>query len=79
MFDKGNTSADNFGLLDSLELNFVGSVKLGEHKDLVQIPNGDPIFKSCPAEGGINLEGTNAFRVKKRGYGRKMILVITCN
>ena len=27
----------------------------------------------------VLFRGTNAFRVKKRGYGRKMILVITCN
>lgn len=79
IFDKGNNSADNFALLDSLELNFVGSVKLGEHKDLVQIPNNDPIFKSCPAEGGIDLEGTKAFRVKKKVYGRERILVVTYN
>jgi len=79
IFDKGNNSADNFALLDFLELNFVGSVKLGEHKDLVQIPNNDPIFKSCPAEGGIDLEGTKAFRVKKKVYGRKRILVVAYN
>ena len=76
IFDKGNNSADNFTLLDSLELNFVGSVKLDEHKDLVQIPNNSPIFESCEA---VELEGTKAFRVKKKVYGRERILVVTYN
>jgi transposase len=76
IFDKGNNSADNFALLDSLELNFVGSVKLDEHKDLVQIPNNDPILKSCEA---VELEGTKAFRVKKKVYGQERVLVVTYN
>ena len=31
IFDKGNNSADNFALVDSLELPYVGSAKLDEH------------------------------------------------
>jgi transposase len=76
IFDKGNNSADNFALLDSLELDFVGSVKLDEHKDLAQIPNSDPIFESCKA---VELEGTKAFRVKKKVYNRERILVVIYN
>ena len=44
IFDKGNNSYDNFTLLDSLGLNFVGSVKLDGHKELVQVPNDDQIL-----------------------------------
>jgi len=76
IFDKGNNSAKNFGLIDSLELNFVGSVKLDEHKDLAQVPNNDPIFKACEA---VELEGTKAFRVKKEVYGQERILVVSYN
>jgi transposase len=76
IFDKGNNSADNFALLDSLELDFVGSVKLDEHKNLAQIPNSDPIFESCKA---VELEGTKAFRVKKKVYSRERILVVSYN
>jgi len=66
---KGTILKENFALLDSFKLNFVGSVKLDEHKDLMQILNNDPIFKVCSAEGGIELEGTKAFkRVKKEVY-----------
>jgi len=77
IFDKGNNSKANFALLDSFKLNFVGSVKLDEHKDLMQVPNNDPIFRACPA--GIELEGTKAFRVKKEVYGKERILVATYN
>jgi len=76
IFDKGNNSADNFALIDSLGLDFVGSVKLDEHKNLAHIPNSDPIFESCKA---VELEGTKAFRVKKKVYGRQRILVVTYN
>ena len=39
VFDKGNNSENNWALLDSLKLHFVGSVKLDQHKDLIQVPN----------------------------------------
>lgn len=74
IFDKGNNSARNFALLDSMELNFVGSVKLDEHKELAQVSNSNLAFVACSAEG---LEGTKSFRVKKHLYGQERILVIT--
>ena len=76
IFDKGNNSADNFSLLDSLELRFVGSVKLTGHKELVEVPNDDPVFVS-PSED--ELKGTKSFRVKKKVYGRERTLVVTYN
>mgnify|MGYP005848362493 CR=1 FL=1 len=76
IFDKGNNSADNFALLDSLKLNFVGSVKLDEHKDLANVANDDPVFKACD---DAELEGTKAFRVEKSVYGKKRTVVVTYN
>ena len=76
IFDKGNNSLDNFALIDLLKLNFVGSVKLDQHKDLVQVPNNDPIFEACEA---VELEGTKAFRVKKEVYGQQRVIVVTYN
>lgn len=76
IFDKGNNSVGNFALLDSLELDFVGSVKLDEHKDLVQVPNDDPVFEACES---VELDGTKAFRVKKKVYGRERNVVVTYN
>lgn len=76
VFDKGNNSADNFTLIDSLGLHFVGSVKLDEHKDLARISNNDPAFEDCKDP---DLEGTKAFRVEKKVYGRNRVLVVTYN
>jgi len=82
VFDKGNNSEDNFAMLDSLQLHnggplkFVGSVKLGEHKELAEVSNDDPCFISC---GCPELEGTKSFRVKKEVYGKERILVVTYN
>ena len=76
IFDKGNNSPGNFAMIDSMGLKFVGSVKLGEHKELAQISNGDDRFKSCEKAG---LDGTKAFRIKKTVYGKERILVVSYN
>ena len=44
IFDKGNNSDDNFAVVDELKLKFVGSVRLDEHKDLMEIPNDSTRF-----------------------------------
>lgn len=75
VFDKGNNSAENFHLLDSLPLRFVGSVKLDEHKDLAEVHNSDARFQATRAHP----EGTKSFRVKKQVYGRERVLVVTYN
>lgn len=76
IFDKGNNSPTSFDQIDSMGLYFVGSVKLGEHKELAQISNRDERFRSCEA---ANLDGTKAFRVKKTVYGKERILVVSYN
>jgi transposase len=76
IFDKGNNSAANFHLVDELELFFVGSVKLDEHKDLLQVANDDARFTACPKE---RLPGTKCFRQTKQVYGKDRTLVITYN
>ncbi len=63
-------------MIDSMNLKFVGSVKLGEHKELMQISNTDNRFKSCEA---ADIDGTKAFRVKKTVYGKERILVVSYN
>jgi transposase len=76
IFDKGNNSRDNFALIDKLNLKFVGSVKLDEHKDLAEVPNDDPRFIIC---GSARLQGTKAFRVRKTVYGKERTVVVTYN
>jgi transposase len=80
VFDKGNNSADNFALIDSLNLNYVGSVKLEEHKELAQISNLDKRFVPCNNDEEYEkLDGAKAFRVKKVVYGKERVLVVSYN
>lgn len=81
VFDKGNNSAENFSLLDSQNLSYVGSVKLEEHKELALISNTDPRFVPCQGGEGEaeNLEGTKSFRIKKVVYGKERVLVVVYN
>jgi transposase len=76
IFDKGNNSADNFRLLDSLNLKFVGSVKLKEHPELAAVPHSDGRFVACASPG---LKGVKAFRVKKMVAGSERVVVVTYN
>jgi transposase len=76
IFDKGNNSAENFQLLDSLGLKFVGSVKQSEHPELAQVPQPDPRFVACANPG---LKGVKAFRVTKTIAGSERVLLVTYN
>ena len=51
IFDKGNNSKDNFSLIDSLKLHYVGSVKLSEVKDLADVSNQNSRWTSCQTLG----------------------------
>ena len=74
VFDMGNNSEDNFRLIDELNLKFVGSVKLDQHRDLAEVTNDDPRFVPCRA---TDLEGAKAFRVKRKVAGKDRVLVVT--
>jgi transposase len=76
IFDKGNNSAENFRLLDSLSLKFVGSVKRNEHPELAEVPQSDARFVGCASPG---LKGTRAFRVTKTVAGSERVLIVTYN
>jgi transposase len=76
VFDKGNNSSDNFALIDILELPYVGSVKLDEHPDLVQVSNQDARWQPATEAG---LEGTKSWRTQQVVYGKERTLVLTYN
>jgi len=76
IFDKGNNSADNFALVDTLELPYVGSVKLDEHPDLMKISNQDTRWQPLAEPG---LEGVKCWRTQQVVYGKERILVLTYN
>jgi transposase len=73
IFDKGNNSADNFALIDSLELPYVGSVKLDEHPELANISNQDARWQPATEPG---LEGTKSWRTQQVVYGQERTLVL---
>jgi transposase len=76
IFDKGNNSADNFALIDKLELPYVGSVKLDEHPDLMGVSNQDARWQAATEP---NLEGTKSWRTQQVVYGQERTLVVTYN
>jgi len=76
IFDKGNNSKDNFKLIDSLKVHYVGSVKLSEFKSLAEISNKDSRLITSESVG---LESTKSFRVRKKAYGKIRNLVVTYN
>jgi transposase len=76
IFDKGNNSKDNFGLIDHLKFHYVGSVKLGEFKELAEISNQDSRFIACQT---IGLETTKTFRIEKKVYGKLRTLIVSYN
>jgi transposase len=76
IFDKGNNSGDNFGLIDQLELPYVGSVKLDEHPDLKRVSNRDARWQAATEPG---LAGTKSWRTQQVVYGKERTLVVTYN
>jgi transposase len=76
IFDKGNNSGDNFGLIDQLELPYVGSVKLDEHPDLKQVSNRDARWQAATEPG---LAATKSWRTQQVVYGKERTLVVTYN
>ena len=76
IFDQGNNSGDNFGLIDQLELPYVGSVKLDEHPDLKRVSNRDARWQAATEPG---LAGTKSWRTQQGVYGKERTLVVTYN
>lgn len=76
VFDKGNNSPANIGLLDGSEFNFVASAKLNEHKELAEVSNKDERFTPFDHE---NLDTIKAFKTIKEIYGKQRTVIVTFN
>jgi transposase len=76
IFDKGNNSPENIGQFDGKHLRFVGSVKLGEHKELATIPNDDKRFIESKHP---DLSQIKTYRTKKDIYSKELTVVVTYN
>jgi len=76
IFDKGNNSHNNFDLIDNLNINFVGSIRLDELKPLATISNSSDCFVS---QKNKQLQGTKSFRTVENVYGKPRTVVVTFN
>lgn len=76
IFDKGNNSTENIKMIDEMKLNFVGSIKLNAAKDLENIPNDSDLLKSFDCD---ELEGTKAYRLKRKVFGKTRTVILTFN
>ncbi len=76
IFDKGNNSNENIKMIDEMKLNFVGSIKFNQIKELAKIPNDSDLLKSFDED---ELEGTKAYRLKKKVFGKLRTVILTFN
>ena len=72
IFDGGNTSTDNMGKISNSDYQFITSLTLTSHKDLLEIPLSRFDSFSAP-----RLEGTTAYRTKKVVWDEERTIVIT--
>jgi len=72
VFDGGNPSTENMKIVSKSDYNFITSLTLTSHKDLLEIPlTGFKTF-SDP-----RLQGTSAHRAKKVVWGAERAIVVT--
>jgi len=77
IFDKGNNSEENINKFSDNEcFNFVGSVKVDDHKDLSNISNRSKLLKE---QSHPSLEGVKAYRTKKKIYGKNLTIIVSFN
>ena len=74
VFDKGNNSESNFKKLNNTDYHFVGSLKLNEMKEILNIH-----LKEYKALENSALYGVKAYRVRKKVFGRERTVLITYN
>ncbi len=74
IFDKGNNSEGNIEKLSGTRYHFVGSLKLSQMKELLDI--GLEEYEDCRGE---LLQGVKAYRTRKEVMGSERTVVITYN
>src|SRR6266403_930808 len=73
---QSHNSQENFRLIDTLKLHYVGSIKLCEVKELAEISPQDSRLTPCQT---IGLEKTKCFRVTQEIYGKERTMIVTYN
>jgi len=74
VFDKGSNSRENFEKVENSCYHFVGSLKLIEAENLLEVPLED--YEEITHS---NLPGVKAYRVQQKAYGHKRTVLVTYN
>ena len=74
IFDKGNNSQDNFEALPKTGMHFVGSLKLNQCPELLDIP-----LREYRTLKGKNLEAVKAYRARRDVFAQERTVVVTYN
>lgn len=76
VFDRGNNSESNIGLLDSEKdmFHYVGGLRRSQCTELFSIPKAE--YSSLEAD---ELGGTTCYRTRKKVFGKEMTIVMTNN
>jgi transposase len=74
VFDKGNNSEENFDVFAQTGLHFVGSLKLYQCPDLLQVPLAQ--YRPLSGDG---LEKVRAYRTRQVVFGQERTLLMTYN
>lgn len=74
VFDKGNNSQDNFDAFAQTQMHFVGSLKLCQCTELLEVPLAR--YRQLKTAG---LEAVRAYRDKRTVFGQERTVVVTYN
>ena len=72
VFDGGNTSAANMAAVEKSDYHFITSLTLTHHKDLLAVP-----LRKLESFADPRLEGTRAYRSRKKIWGQDRTVVVT--
>lgn len=76
IFDKGNNSPDNIREIEKSGFHYVGSLRLNEHPELVELSNEDKKFQRL---NHPKLSEIKAYRLKKHVYTGSKTVIVTFN
>lgn len=74
VFDKGNNSEDNFDALPQTGMHFVGSLKLCQCPELLEVPLSK--YRQLASNG---LEAVRSYRTQRNVFGEERTVVVTYN
>jgi transposase len=74
VFDKGNNSQENFNAFEQTQMHFVGSLKLCQCAELLEMPLS--AYRQLTAQG---LEAVRTYRTRHTVFGQERTVILTYN